>query len=180
MPETGFGGAGGGVCVVKVKLTIGFAGGAALVKVVLLWSSTAFLQVAGRGRTQVASNGLGVAREGWGCHPEHDLEKWVSVFRSDHAQRRPRARNAEPSEGGSSQGPPFLPLNPKFLCFPIWLSVYPELGISYGPYLPAPSGGGGYMCNHQHVGIGREDASARRAPRRPVLALVCSSLRSHR
>jgi hypothetical protein len=124
MPERGFGGAGRGVCAVKVKLTIGFAVGVELVKVALLWSSTAFLQVAGRGRTQVASNGLGVAREGWECHPEHELEKWVSVFRSDHAQRRPRARNAEPSEGGSSQGPPFRFMRRDFLLFHRYLRAY--------------------------------------------------------
>jgi hypothetical protein len=64
-----------GALYVKVKLTIGFALIAMLVKLPLLLSFRRFSPGCRRGDdTQVASNGLGVAREGWGCHPEHDLE----------------------------------------------------------------------------------------------------------
>jgi hypothetical protein len=70
MPEAGFGGGMRGVCGVKVKLTIGFALIAMLVKLPLLLSLRRCSPGCRRGDdTQVASNGLGVVREGWGCHP---------------------------------------------------------------------------------------------------------------
>jgi hypothetical protein len=59
-----------GPAPVKVKLTIGFALIAMLVKLPLLLSLRRCSPGCRRGDdTQVASNGLGVVREGWGCHP---------------------------------------------------------------------------------------------------------------
>lgn len=68
MPEAGFGGDGRGVCVVKVKLTIGFARVLALRKLHLLLSPTASLQIAALGDGYTGGvKRIGVAREGWGC-----------------------------------------------------------------------------------------------------------------